>query len=121
MATIKPKKRKIQLRASEPKRRQGGIKIFVFNSYTVLGLLIASISVTCFLYLSGFNQIASQGVIINDLERERSQLIIENEVWNMRMSRLKSMDVIEKQEVVRQMPFIDPSEIEFVDLDKRED
>lgn len=70
------------------------------------------------MYLSAFNQISSQGVFINQLERARSELIIENEVWNMRIAKLKSMDVIEEQDVVYRMPNVDPAEIEFINLDR---
>lgn len=71
------------------------------------------------MYLDEFNDIATQGVIINSLEIDRSRLIIQNEVWNMRIAQLKSLDVIEQQSVVNRMPTIDPAEIEFINLDQK--
>jgi hypothetical protein len=101
----------------EVKRGNGKPRKIVLNIYTIMSFLVALIFATCFLYLSEFNNISSQGVFINDLEQERSELIIQNEVWNMRIAQLKSMDVIEHQDVVRRMQTIDPSEIEFINLD----
>ncbi|MDP3976248.1 MAG: hypothetical protein Q8P95_05030 [bacterium] len=100
----------------ERKSRESGFKQLFFQAYFVVAVLVILVSFTSFFYLSEFNQVASQGVIINSLERERAKLIIENEVWNMRIARLKSLDVIEMQDVVQRLPIIDPAEIEFVDL-----
>jgi len=119
MATITVQKRPIPVLPAENKRERNKSKKIVLNVYSVMIFLVFLIFTTCFLYLSEFNKISSQGVVINDLERERSELIIENEVWNMRIAQLKSMDVIEHQDVVRKMPTVDPAEIEFINLDVR--
>ena len=79
--------------------------------------MLSLMAFVCFFYLAEFNNIATQGVIINELERKRSRLIIENEVWNMRIAQLKSMDVIQHQDVVKKMPPVSPAELEFIDLD----
>lgn len=121
MATITVQKRPIPVLPAENKRERNKSKKIVLNVYSLMISLVFLIFTTCFLYLSEFNKISSQGVVINDLERERSELIIENEVWNMRIAQLKSMDVIEHQDVVRKMPTVDPAEIEFINLDVRED
>ena len=89
------------------------------NVYFVIFCLIVFNVLLGFFYLSEFNAISTQGVIINDLENQRNELIIENEVWNMRIANLKSMDVIQQQSVVKRMVSIDPAEIEYVDLDTR--
>jgi len=120
MATVTIKKRSLDIPGSG-KKKKSAVKTFVLNPYTIIFFLVLFIAMTSFLYLSEFNAIATQGVVINDLERDRSTLIIENEVWNMRIAKLKSMDVIDKQAVVKRMPSIDPSEIEFVDLDRMEE
>lgn len=120
MATISIPKQPIGLPPQDNKRAKSKTKKIVLNIYTLMMVLAGAIFMTCFLYLSEFNKISSQGVIINDLERERTELIIQNEVWNMRIAQLKSMDVIEHQDVVRRMQTIDPAEIEFIDLDRRE-
>lgn len=117
MATVTSKKRSIDIPGTG-KKKKSAVRIFVFNPYSIISFLVLFISFVSFLYLSEFNAIATQGVVINDLERDRSRLIIENEVWNMRIAKLKSMDVIGEQAVVKRMPTIDPSEIEFVDLDR---
>lgn len=117
MATITIKKRKVAL-PSQKKRTPSRIRLVVLNLYGVMLMVITGIMVTCFLYLDEFNDIATQGVIINSLEGDRNKLIIENEVWNMRIAQLKSLDVIEQQSVVNRMPTIDPAEIEFINLDQ---
>lgn len=120
MATITIQKRPVLVLPQENPRGKNKTRKIVFNIYTVMFFLVFGIFVVCFLYLSEFNAISSQGVVINDLESERSELIIENEVWNMRIAQLKSMDVIQHQDVVRKMQAIDPAEIEFVDLSREE-
>lgn len=85
----------------------------------VLIISIITIVVFSLLYLQTFNTLASQGVIINDLERERGKLILENEVWNMRISRLKSLDIIHEQPVVKSMVNVNPKEVEFIQLKEK--
>lgn len=119
MATISPKKRSIDISQKPVKRKKANIRVFLLNYVTLSVFLISMICFTCFLYLSAFNHISTQGVIINELERSRSELIIENEVWNMRIAQLKSLDVIDQQDVVNRMPTVDPAEIEFIDLDRQ--
>lgn len=112
MATIAPQRKSIGF-VPEKKIvsfRYGKIPIAVWCLF-----LILSIGMLSLLYLSGFNHISSQGVVIGELESKRSKLIIENEVWNMRVAKLKSLDVIEQQDIVKKMPSIDPREIEFLD------
>ncbi|MGE3278636.1 MAG: hypothetical protein AB7J40_02445 [Candidatus Altimarinota bacterium] len=120
MATITVQKRPIPVLPTENKREKNKSKKILLNASTLMMTMFLFIVLTCFFYLSEFNKISSQGVVINDLERQRSELIIENEVWNMRIAQLKSMDVIEHQDVVRRMPTVDPAEIEFINLDVRE-
>jgi len=120
MATISIQKNHVPILPQENKREKSKAKKFVLNVYTIMIFMTLIIFMTCFFYLAEFNKISSQGVFINDLERERSTLIIQNEVWNMRIAQLKSMDVIEHQEVVKRMHTINPAEIEFINLDVRE-
>ncbi|MDF2379369.1 MAG: hypothetical protein P1V18_04070 [Candidatus Gracilibacteria bacterium] len=120
MATIKLQKRDVSVSPVSTNRKPD-LFSKCLTPTGVSFLLFILIVGTCFLYLSEFNNIASQGVIINDLERSRSELIIQNEVWNMRIARLKSLDVIEQQDVVKSMEFIGPEDLEFVDLDNREE
>ncbi|GEM_PF-5979481 len=79
----------------------------------VVFTLIVTVS---FLYLSSFNEIASQGGIIHNLELKRSELMRESETWNQRITNLKSLDVIEQQDTVKKMPTINPSEIQFIEI-----
>ena len=119
MATITLKKRTVPVQTDQKKRTSKKMKTIVLNVYSVMLLLVLIIMGTSFLYLSEFNDIASQGVIISELESERNRLIIENEVWNMRIAQLKSLDVIEQQPVVKRMITINPAEIEFINLEKQ--
>ena len=119
MATFSISKRSQPL-PPEMLKKQNKAVTFRMTASGAIMTMISLMTIVCFLYLSEFNNIATQGVIINDLERARSRLIIENEVWNMRIAQLKSMDVIEHQDVVRKMPSIDPAELEFIDLDRKQ-
>jgi len=119
MATITLKKRTVPVQTDPKKRSSKKVRTLVLNVYSIMLMMILLIMGTSFLYLSEFNEIASQGVIIGELESERNRLIIENEVWNMRIAQLKSLDVIEQQPVVRRMITINPAEIEFIDLDRQ--
>ena len=96
-----------------PKREPLEKKSLHFYGILIVSMVV-SIAGISFLYLIAFNTISSQGIIIVDLGQERNKLMIENEVWNMRISKLKSLDVIEKQSVVKNMQDISPAEIEFV-------
>lgn len=118
LATFSISKRAQSLPPDLLKKQNKGVS-FQINITRSIAILISLMTLVCFLYLSEFNNIATQGVIINDLERARSRLIIENEVWNMRIAQLKSMDVIEHQDVVKKMPSINPAELEFIDLDRK--
>jgi hypothetical protein len=118
MATISPQRKSAPPPTDLPKKRQKTRQIML-NMYTLAISLFSGIILLCFFYLSEFNAISSQGVIINDLESERNELIIANEVWNMRIAQLKSMDVIQHQDVVQRMVTISPSEIEFINLDQK--
>lgn len=118
MATPKTIRRDVRSAPLLKKAPESTWMLYLVDFRTLSIILFFFICLTCFLYLSEFNDISSQGVLINRLERERSELMIENEVWNMRIARLKSLDVIEKQDVVRRMEFIRPEEVEFVDLDR---
>jgi len=119
MATITHSSQSVDLR-TDARRKRFEIQHWILSPPVVIISLGLAIVLTSFFYLSAFNDIASQGVILNDLERDRSQLIIKNEVWNMRIAKLKSLDVIEKQDVIKRMVTIDPAEIEFINLDRLE-
>lgn len=98
-------------------KKRGPQRKFSLHIAHLAAFLILSIVVLSLLYLSQFNELSSQGVLIERLERQRSQQIIENEVWNMRMARLKSLDLIEQQKVVQMMSEITPEELEFISSD----
>lgn len=119
MATITVQKHPGYMPPQENKREKNKTRKIVLNVYSLLFFMAIFIFATFFLYLSEFNKISSQGVFINDLERNRAKLIIENEVWNMRIAQLKSMDVIQHQDVVKRMQTINSSEIEFINLDRK--
>jgi hypothetical protein len=76
----------------------------------VLVILICTVGL---LYLIEFNKISTMGILIDDGKNLRDKLIIENEVWNMRIANLKSLDVIQTQETVRSMVNID--NVEYMD------
>ena len=78
--------------------------IVIFLFFGVIGISI--------LYLAAFNQIATQGVIIDQLESKRSDLIVENEVWRMRIAQQSSLDIITHQPIVEKM--VGVTEVQYV-------
>ena len=64
-------------------------------------------------YLVEFNKISTFGIQIDDLKSVRDKSIVENEVWNMRIANLKSLDVIQNQDVINRM--INITDIEFLE------
>lgn len=65
------------------------------------------------LYLVEFNKLSTMGIVIDALKNERDEYIIENEVWNMRIANLKSLDVIQGQRVIKNM--INITDVEFIE------
>jgi len=83
------------------------IRRIEFGPRAIVLVTIVLVCVVSLLYLAEFNEIATEGVIIDSLKSQRDRLIIENEVWNMRISDVKSLDVIQSTGKVRGMVFVD--------------
>jgi hypothetical protein len=83
------------------------------SSNAFIVMLIILVVIVSMLYLVEFNKISTMGIIIDDLKDVRDDYIIENEVWNMRIANLKSLDVIQNQDVIRRM--VDIDEVEFIE------
>jgi hypothetical protein len=64
-------------------------------------------------YLVEFNKISTVGIQIDDLKDVRDDFIVENEVWNMRIANLKSLDVIQSQDVISKM--VNVTDVEFLE------
>jgi hypothetical protein len=86
--------------------------VLVHFQLIVVVLVFAIVGVSV-LYLAEFNNLATQGVIIDELEIKRNRLVIENEVWRMRIAELMSLDVIKNQEVVQAMA--DVKDVQYVE------
>jgi hypothetical protein len=99
----------------DKKRRGFGRPIDTVLSHfqLVVASLVLAIVALSILFLAEFNNLATQGVIIEELEYKRNSLLVENEVWRMRNSQLKSLDVLTGQEVIKSMA--DVVDVRFVD------
>lgn len=63
-------------------------------------LLVAVISLV---YLVHANRNATRGYAIKNLELERSRLLMENEVWDMEIAKVKALGSLEKDEKILSM------------------
>lgn len=67
---------------------------FQFGPMTlIIGLIFAAVGMSI-LYLMHFNQVATKGYDLKRLEVDRQQLMDQNQVSNMNIDKVKSMDAI---------------------------
>ncbi len=90
----------------------------LLSSTIFIVVLIGMIIVISMLYLVEFNKISTMGIQIDELKKVRDNIIVENEVWNMRIASLKSLDVIQNQEIIRKM--VNINEVEFLESEEKE-
>ncbi len=73
-----------------------GINALVFSTITI-------ICVVSLLYLAHSNQVATKGYELKSLKEERSMLMTENEIWNMKIARSRAIEKIKTDPVIAKM------------------
>ena len=66
-------------------------------------VIIALIALISLAYLANSNRNATKGYALKNLELKRSQLVTENEVWDMEIARVQSLANIQNDEKVKSM------------------
>jgi hypothetical protein len=118
MATFSINRRKVQHEEPDMSRKeskQESYKKKQMSAQLTMTLLGMAIVVLSILYLAEFNKLATDGVILDQLEAQRKRLITENEDWKSKITQLRSLDVIENQPAVEGMT--DVEEVIYVDLE----
>jgi len=65
--------------------------------------IIVLVAVISLVYLAYSNRNATKGYALKNLEIERSQLLTENEVWDMEIARVQALSNIQNDPKVRSM------------------
>lgn len=73
-----------------------GVNALVFSTITI-------ICVVSLFYLAHSNQVATKGYELKSLKEERSALMTENEIWNMKIARSQAIESIKKDPVIAKM------------------
>lgn len=77
-------------------RVEVGVNALVFSTITI-------ICVVSLLYLAHSNKVATKGYELKSLKEERSMLMTENEVWNMKIARSQAIEKIKTDPVIASM------------------
>lgn len=77
-----------------------GVNAVVF----IIIVLVALISLA---YLANANRNATKGYALKNLEYERSRLLTENEVWDMEIAQVQSLNTIQNDPKIKSMVSID--------------
>ena len=78
-------------------------------------LVIFVVTLICLIslaYLVHSNKTATKGYVLKQLQKEKSQLVIENEIWDMKISRARSLASLGSNSFVAKM--VDSSTPTFV-------
>jgi hypothetical protein len=119
VATFTLNRRKVKPQESDMTRKeskQDAVKKKRVSSQVSMILLGGAIVILSIFYLAEFNKLATDGVILDQLEAQRKRLITENEDWKSKITQLRSLDVIENQPVIAGM--LDVGEVIYVNLDE---
>lgn len=73
-----------------------GVNALVFSTITV-------ICVISLLYLAHSNKVATKGYELKSLKEERTMLMTENEIWNMKIARSQAIEKIKSDPLIAQM------------------
>ena len=66
-------------------------------------LIIAFVAIISFIFLIHSNKNATKGYALKNLEVKRSQLMTENEVWDMQIAQVKSLQAIQSDPKILSM------------------
>ena len=74
---------------------------FGMTSLTFFTIIL--VAVISLVYLAHANRNATKGYALKNLELRRSQLLTENEVWDMQIAQVKSLQALESDPKIRSM------------------
>ena len=67
---------------------------FEINFVTIISIILVIITILSAVYLAHANSVATKGYALKSLNHERSSLVKDYGVWNMRTSEIKSLDYL---------------------------
>lgn len=73
-----------------------GVNALVFSTITI-------ICIVSLIYLAHSNKVATKGYELKQLKEERSMLMTENEIWNMKIARSTAIEKIKTDPLIAQM------------------
>jgi cell division protein FtsL len=93
----------IESKYSENVRKRTLSQKIEFGMTSLTFFTIILIAIVSLVYLAHANRNATKGYALKNLELKRSQLITENEVWDMQISQVKSLQALENDPKIRTM------------------
>ncbi len=100
MLTLNGRKNKKGIRKKTLSQKvEVGINALVFSTITI-------ICVVSLLFLAHSNKVATKGYELKSLKEERSMLMTENEIWNMKIARSRAIEKIKTDPVIAQMQVV---------------
>ena len=70
---------------------------------SLMFVMVALIAIISLVYLAHSNQNATKGYALKNLEVERTRLLTENEVWDMQIAQVKSLQAIQNDPKILSM------------------
>lgn len=70
---------------------------------SLISVIVVLIAVISLIFLSHSNRNATKGYALKNLEMQRLELLTENEVWDMEISQVKSLDSIQSDPKILSM------------------
>lgn len=93
----------IDSKYSENVRKRTLSQKIEFGMTSLTFFTIVLIAIISLVYLAHANRNATKGYALKNLELKRSELITENEVWDMQIAQVKSLQALENDPKIRNM------------------
>ena len=93
----------IESKHSENVRKRTLSQKIEFGMTSLTFFTIILVAVISLVYLAHANRNATKGYALKNMELRRSQLLTENEVWDMQISQVKSLQALQSDPKIRAM------------------
>lgn len=93
----------IDSKYSENVRKRTLSQKIEFGMTSLTFLTIILVAIISLVYLAHANRNATKGYALKNLELRRSQLLTENEVWDMQIAQVKSLQALQNDPKIRTM------------------
>jgi|GEM_PF-392672 len=93
----------IESKHSENVRKRTLSQKIEFGMTSLTFLTIILVAIVSLVYLAHANSNATKGYALKNLELRRAQLLTENEVWDMQISQIKSLQALQSDPKIRSM------------------